>query len=222
MWIITAISFVTAAAAVNFLPDKIPMHFGFDGKTDRMGSKFELFIFPILVLVLALVYFVTKKSIGGQLSTADDEKKSVEAASNLRLTYVVVVCNMALVYLLEFGMILLGLSSDREVSPPAEPPEVTVFVGLICGLVMIVSGNLMPKSRRNAVFGLRTPWSMKDDRSWQLSNRFAGRVMVICGALLIVIPFVLEETAAAAAMVVLITAAVILSIGYSYLAAKKD
>ena len=54
-------------------------------------------------------------------------------------------------------------------------PDAMKFVSMILGALLIFCGNIMPKAGRNAVFGLRTRWSMKNDRVWQQqSQRFCG------------------------------------------------
>ena len=47
-------------------------------------------------------------------------------------------------------------------------------------------GNVMPKARRNALFGLRTRWSMAEDEVWRKSQRFGGFSAVALGFVLIV------------------------------------
>ena len=54
------------------------------------------------------------------------------------------------------------------------------FMILIFAL-FIPLGNSMPKAQRNSAYGLRTKWSMANDRCWQQSQRFGGYTMVISG-----------------------------------------
>lgn len=49
------------------------------------------------------------------------------------------------------------------------------------GTMLIILGNLMPKVKRNGLFGLRTSWSMENDEIWNKSQRFGGKAAVICG-----------------------------------------
>lgn len=61
---------------------------------------------------------------------------------------------------------------------------------------MVVLGNIMPKVRRNSLFGLRTPWSMSSDAVWQKSQRFGGISSVAVGLLMCLLAAALEGTAA--------------------------
>lgn len=64
-WIICGIGIVLALGSVLFLPQIIPVHFA-NGIADDFGSKMEIFLFPILLLVITLLtgkekikYFLT-------------------------------------------------------------------------------------------------------------------------------------------------------------------
>ena len=54
MWILSIISIVLTAVALQFMPDLVPIHYNVAGEIDRWGSKYENFIFPILIIVFAL------------------------------------------------------------------------------------------------------------------------------------------------------------------------
>lgn len=54
-------------------------------------------------------------------------------------------------------------------------------VNLGMGVMLLVIGNYMPLIRRNRTFGIRTPWTQKDDRVWDLTHRYLGWTMVACG-----------------------------------------
>jgi len=60
-----------------------------------------------------------------------------------------------------------------------------VSIGI--GALLIVLGNIMPKMRRNALFGLRTKWSMANDTVWQKSQRFGGIASVISALVMIIL-----------------------------------
>ncbi len=57
-----------------------------------------------------------------------------------------------------------------------------VFLGLLLALI----GDVIGKVRRNEFFGVRTPWTMMDERVWDKTQRFTGRLMVAGGLILAV------------------------------------
>jgi uncharacterized membrane protein len=48
-------------------------------------------------------------------------------------------------------------------------------------ILLIVLGNFLGKSRANFFVGVRTPWSLSSDLSWEKSNRICGWLMVLTG-----------------------------------------
>jgi uncharacterized membrane protein len=54
------------------------------------------------------------------------------------------------------------------------------IVGGIC-LIFTLLGNLMGKVRRNFYVGIRTPWSLANERVWNATHRFAAKAIVVGG-----------------------------------------
>jgi uncharacterized membrane protein len=54
---------------------------------------------------------------------------------------------------------------------------------ILCGtfLFIILFGNVMGKLRRNFYIGVRTPWTLADERVWNATHRFAARTFVASG-----------------------------------------
>ena len=63
---------------------------------------------------------------------------------------------------------------------------------VLVGLLLVGLGNLMPKARRNTLFGVRTAWSMSGGEAWRKSQRFGGFASVAAGLLLAVLGVFLE------------------------------
>ena len=64
-WIICGIGILLALAGVLFLPQIIPVHFA-NGIADDFGNKIEIFLFPILLIIITILtgkekikYFLT-------------------------------------------------------------------------------------------------------------------------------------------------------------------
>ena len=74
--------------------------------------------------------------------------------------------------------------------------DINRFSTIAIGVTLVVLGNIMPKARRNSLFGLRTPWSMSSDAVWQKSQRFGGISSVAVGLLMCLLAAALEGTAA--------------------------
>lgn len=53
--IASVVPIIISAISVFFLEDSIPMHYNSDGVVNRMGSKYEIFIYPVLILLLGII-----------------------------------------------------------------------------------------------------------------------------------------------------------------------
>jgi uncharacterized membrane protein len=69
--------------------------------------------------------------------------------------------------------------------------------GLLVAVVLALVGNYMGKIRYNYAFGLRTPWTLKDQRVWDKTHRFLGRAMVGAAVLLTAATFLMPAGRAA-------------------------
>jgi len=49
------------------------------------------------------------------------------------------------------------------------------------GILFILLGNFLPKTRFNYAMGVRTPWTLSDERVWDKTHRLAGPVMMLGG-----------------------------------------
>ena len=58
----------------------------------------------------------------------------------------------------------------------------TVFLSV--AVLLLILGNYLGKVRHNHVFGVRTPWTLKDPRVWDKTHRFTGRIMVASAVVL--------------------------------------
>jgi uncharacterized membrane protein len=59
----------------------------------------------------------------------------------------------------------------------------TVFLAM--AVMLVVVGNVVGKIRQNWLVGVRTPWTLGDERVWDKTHRFTGWAMVLGGIVLI-------------------------------------
>lgn len=65
------------------------------------------------------------------------------------------------------------------------PLPVALLMPVSVGVLMVVMGNLMGKLRWNYSVGIRTPWTLADERVWDQTHRFGGRVFLLAGLLIL-------------------------------------
>lgn len=184
LWIITALSFILSAVSVNFLPERIPMHYDINGVVDRYGSRYEVFTYSVLILIIAAV--MTFIAVRQQKSTADfsDDKEKEMKKNNSKVISVIGICLTAVEFIMQCVSQFSTIASSGSFGFLAEIDSFKLNMSALSftfGIMFIVAGNIMPKLKRNEMVGLRTNATMENDLIWQKSNRFAGKAFVICG-----------------------------------------
>ena len=97
----------------------------------------------------------------------------------------------------------------------------TAIPVLLLGLMFLIIGNYLPKTRQNFTLGIKVKWALENEENWNATHRFGGRLWVICG--IAVLPGLLLPGMAPFALIIAVTAvAVILPMVYSYRYHKKQ
>jgi uncharacterized membrane protein len=101
------------------------------------------------------------------------------------------------------------------------PANVVTVTSLLVGGLLIVTGNYLGKARSNFFFGIRTPWTLSSDLSWDKTHRLAGRVFVAIGAAMVVAGLTESATVFAVVLVILLATILLVTI-YSYFVWRGD
>ena len=172
---------VSALVAMQFLPEQIPAHYDFSNQVTRWGSKYEMLIFPVLTIMFAFFFLgIAKYSAKNEENGNNNEKVCIVAG-----IVTLAVFNAMTGYALYNGFYKIENLSLNTF-------DINQLLFGILGIAMIIIGNIMPKLRMNAVVGLRTKWSMKNEITWKKSQRFGGISYMIGGAAIVVICFIAQ------------------------------
>ena len=164
------------------------------------GAWHFTWIFPIILMLLnVLLHTITFREY--------ERVKQNEKIVNLTFFILPVMS----VYI---SAIFMALSLGLEFN-------VGMVISFVLGISMIVIGNYMPKSVRNRTFGFKIKWTLANDDNWHATHRFAGKLGVISGALMLLCAF-LPIMASIIAILVLSVVCSVPPIIYSYLFYKKQ
>lgn len=162
--------YVITGIFLIFLPDQIPMHYNARGEIDRIGSKYEMLLLPVLFSLIGGIMY----------PLARQQRKKQEYRNETVLVWTGIFMQLSFA-----ATDLIFLWADLNYGTEKQPVDVNKLVAIGLGILVMLFGNAMPKASRNSVFGLRTAWSMKNDRVWQKSQRFGGYSGVLCGFLIV-------------------------------------
>lgn len=180
------------------LPDELPIHFNASGEADNYASKaVACFGLPSLMLLLNLI-------VGFGISS--DPKK--ENANPVIVSVALWLCPVLSLILMPITM-YKGMGYDIPIA---------IIVQALIGLLFIVIGNYLPKSRQSYTVGIRLPWTLADEDNWNKTHRFAGFIWVPGGFLMLVCSFISSGVYIMLASMLLLS---LLPIVYSYILYRK-
>lgn len=217
-WFMAAVPALIVCFCFPFLPDIIPGHYGLSGQVDRWGSKWELTVMPIIAVLMALFLWWMRKIGKKQDAESGGGKNTGERT-------IVILGIVASGVFAVLTAVFTALSFTADPSVPAVPQNLSKLIPVVFGLMFIVLGLIMPKVKRNGLFGLRTSKSMANDQAWKLSQKYGGISFVITGAVVFAAGMMLSAEAGMIVMVAVLVAdipASILIANYAYKRSLKE
>jgi uncharacterized membrane protein len=184
------------------LPRVIATHFDIHGNADGFSSReFGVWFLPIFSLgvwgVLRFAMRAAPSSWRARMTTAP-----VAAASCLMVAFL---CGLHFVIL--NSALHGGTGLGRELS-------------LLLGVMWIALAVLLPRMRRNPLFGVRTAWTLSSDENWARTHRVASYTFFAGGLLCLAAGLTAATAAVTVALIAAIASALIPAV-YSWSIARQ-
>jgi len=198
---------LSAVIAGQSLPAdlRLPVHWDLSGAPDDWADKWVGLLMPagITAGVGLLFWF---------LPVLEPRARNFSRSQGLYLW------GWAAVLLLGIAIHLVVLSTALDWGLPANH----VIVGA-CGLIFVIIGNQLGKSRSMYLIGLRTPWTLASEEVWVRTHRLAGKLMVLGGLATLVAAFLpLPSGLLATILIATIAIAAVVPILYSFLLWRRE
>ncbi len=138
------------------LPEKMPTHFNLLGQADGYNHKvFAIFGLPALMLLMHwLLLFLMIK-----------DPKSSNISSKIQVLIYWIIPFVSCLSMISIYGESLGYSMMSG-----------ILAQIFMGVLMIVIGNYLPKTRKNYIIGIRLPWTLESDKNWRKTHRLAGKI----------------------------------------------
>lgn len=192
--------------AWQVIPDgaQLPVHYDFEGNVDRLAGKTEaLIVMPAIAVAITAVLWL--------IPFLDPRRANLEASGKFWNAAAILSAGLlAYVHLLT---VLNGMGNKIDVASALVPAMCILFMGL---------GNYLGKTRSNWFGGVRTPWSLSSEYSWEKTHRWAGRMMVASGLIGLVAWFLFAAKVAIIVLMSLIAASMIAAVAMSYIFWRAD
>jgi len=154
---------VATVAVYPQLPERVPTHWGMNNQPNGYSPKWALFLIGpgLMAAFLALFRFLPWLS------------PKYWDVDSFRSTYLQVMLIMLSLLAYLYAITLwAGLTGSANVG--------RAIIGGVC-LLLALLGNLLGKVRRNFYIGVRTPWTLANERVWNATHRFAAKTFVAGG-----------------------------------------
>lgn len=183
------------------LPDQIATHFASDGEPNGYSSKlFTVFGLPLILLGINLLV---------NFGVSTDPKNNYNQ-NPIMYNFGKWACPVIGIVMMN-AIYYIALGNDLNMS---------FIVTLGIGLLFVLIGNYFPKCKQNFTIGIKLPWTLNNERNWNLTHRFAGFIWMIGGIVLIISSFI-DPSYSSTFFITIILVMVLVPFVYSYMLYRK-
>jgi uncharacterized membrane protein len=201
---IVASMFILAALVWNAAPERIPVHWTFNGDIDRYGSRFEgLLGLPLVTLVIYLLLRFLPRIDPGR--------------SNYRTffsAYAIVRTAVLVFFAGTYALVLLSIRGGGV--------NIGTAVPILVGALLIVIGGVIGKVRPNWFVGIRTPWTLSSKTAWVRTHRIGGWLFILLGVSVVIASPAFGPDALRLIIPIGVVGIIVWSFVYSYLVWRSD
>lgn len=164
--VLTLLPIIIGMILWDRLPTEIATHFGTNNQPDGYSSKsFAVFGLPLLMLGIHLLCII--------VTNADPKKQNISDKAIAVVLWIIPV----------ISLVLMSITYAYALGTKI---RIGFIVIMMLGVIFILLGNYMPKTKQNFTFGMKIPWTLNDEENWVKTHRLAGRLMVFGGAIICV------------------------------------
>ncbi|MBN2423274.1 SdpI family protein [Candidatus Woesearchaeota archaeon] len=200
--ILIVLSFITSIYFYPRLPDKIASHWNAIGEVDGYSSKFwGLFLLP-LISAAVFVLFIFIPKIDPLQKNISKFRQYFDSMILLIILFFIYVYLLMLFWNLNFRFNMMQML-------------VPAF-----GVLFFYMGIIVEKAKRNYFVGIRTPWTLANDKVWDKTHKLGGKLFKTSGVIALIGVFF--ENYAFLLMIIPVIVASVFLIGYSYWVFRKE
>lgn len=187
----------------NKLPEQMASHWNEQDQVDGYMSKFwGVFMVPLIMVGLTLLFLAVPH--------IDPLKKNIISFRGL-FNVLIVLFNVFVAYVQALTLAWnLGHTGFR----------ISILMLPAMGLLFIFIGFLIRKAKRNFFIGIRTPWTLSNDRVWDETHRLGSKLFIAAGVITFI--GILFPDQAFILLMVSVIAAALISVVYSYLVWRRE
>jgi immunity protein, SdpI family len=187
-------------------------HWNIKGEADGFGSRATvLWLMPGFAVGMAVLMAV--------LPLIDPRRKNLLRSS---LPYLIAWIGSLMVLSFAHAMLVLNAVGTFNLADVSHGPGLLRWISVVVGAFMAALGAVMGKMRPNWFMGVRTPWTLSSDLSWDKTHRLTGWLFMLTGLITMAAAFFLIPRWAFVTLTGGITLSIVIAVGYSFLVWKSD
>lgn len=160
---------VLSAAFYNKMPDMVATHFGVDNVPDGFSPKWQAaFLIPSFMMVLnVFTWFIIE---------SDPKKQGINKKLKNIIRWIIPILSVVM----QCSIIMYSINENINI---------VRFVPLLIGILFVVIGNYLPKSKQSYTTGIKLPWTLASEENWNKTHRVAGKLWVVGGFAMMIYTF---------------------------------
>jgi uncharacterized membrane protein len=203
--IIAGIVLLSFAIGIYFfpqMPEKIASHWNAQGQVDGYMSKFwGLFLMPVISVGMLLLFMI--------IPGIDPLKSNIQQFRKYYDGFVILV--IAFLFYIYLLTIFWNIGFRFNIITLLSPAFAILFY---------YSGILIENAKRNWFIGIRTPWTLSNERVWDKTHRIGGKLFKIAG--IIALAAIFFQSSAIFFIIVPVIIIAIYTVIYSYFEYQKE
>ena len=162
---IILLSFIVGILMYPQMPDQMASHWGIAGEVNGYMPKFwGLFLMPIISVAMLLLFIV--------VPMIDPMRRNIDKFRGSFDMFVIFI--MAFLFYIYVITLLWNTGMRFNFIQPLAPAF---------GVLFFVCGMLIENAKRNWSIGIRTPWTMSDERVWSKTHKLGGKLFKATGVI---------------------------------------
>ena len=144
-----------------FMPEKMASHWNAEGKVNGyMPKNVALFLIPLVILFLSLLFIAIPK--------VDPMKSNIKSFKKYYDGFVI----LFLIFMLSLHIQIILWNTGLKI-------PFNLFIPLWVAILFFYVGILLENAQQNWFIGIRTPWTLSNEKVWNKTHRLGGKLFKI-------------------------------------------
>ncbi|MCX6816044.1 MAG: DUF1648 domain-containing protein [Candidatus Aenigmarchaeota archaeon] len=201
--VIIILAFLMSVYFYPVLPSRLATHWNIDGQVDGYMSKAAaLFIMPLISLILLTLFVI--------IPVIDPWRKNIKMFKKYFENFVLIIIG----FLFYLHLLTMTWHLDYRFN-------MIQYMAPAFAVIFYYAGQLTQHAKRNWFIGIRTPWTLTNNRIWDKVNERGGKLFKACGIICLVAIFLPNDALFLILVPILATTAYVFVYSYVLYSRKK-